>query len=71
MRTAERRERVTPGYADVSMARIQRLPIECPDKMEDRHFLQLARVHALSTYNGSYLALAVHESCPLVTLDSQ
>ncbi|MCY3703431.1 MAG: type II toxin-antitoxin system VapC family toxin [Rhodospirillales bacterium] len=71
LRIAERRKRVTPGYADASMARIRRLPIECPDEMEDGHVLQLARVHALSAYDGSYLALAVHESCPLVTLDSQ
>ena len=70
LRTVARRKRVTPGYADASMARIRRLPIECPDDMEDLHVLQLARVHALTASDGSHLALAVHESCPLVTLDS-
>lgn len=67
--SAERRGRVVPGYADASMARIRRLPFQSAWEAEDRHILQLARTHGLTAYDASYLALAVREGCPLVSLD--
>ena len=66
---AERRGRIDERYSDVSMARIRRLPVRCPGDPEDHHTLALARSHRLTAYDASYLALAIREGCPLVSLD--
>ena len=67
--SAERRGRVGRGYADTSLARIRRLPFQSPGDAEDRHILELAGRHGLTAYDASYLALAMREGCPLVSLD--
>ena len=51
------------------MARLRQLPIHCPGEAEGHHILALARSHRLTAYDASYLALAIREGCPLVSLD--
>ena len=67
--TAERRRRIDARHADTSMARLRRLPIVCPDELDDREVMALARAHRLTAYDASYLALAIHEGCALASLD--
>ncbi len=67
--SAERRGRIDEAYADVSMARLRRLPIRCPGEPDDRDVMDLARNHRLTAYDASYLALAIREGCELASLD--
>ena len=67
--SAERRGRIDNRHADVSMARLRRLPIRCPGEADDRHVMALARDHRLTAYDASYLALAIREGCALASLD--
>ncbi len=67
--SAERRGRIDKNHADASMARLRRLPIHRADDADDRVVMALARVHRLTAYDASYLALAIHEGCALASLD--
>ncbi len=67
--SAERRGRIDENHADASMARLRRLPIHRADDADDRVVMALARVHRLTAYDASYLALAIHEGCALASLD--
>ena len=72
--SAERRGRIDGGYADASMARLRRLPVVCSgetpgNETNDREVMALARIHRLSAYDTSYLALAMREGCALASLD--
>ncbi len=67
--SAERRGRISEHHANDSVARVRRLPIRCPGEADDRHVMALARDHRLTAYDASYLALAIREGCPLVSLD--
>ena len=69
--TAERRGRIGQGYADASLARMRRLPFRSPGDPQDHHILELARSHDPTACDASYLALAVREGCPLVSLDNR
>ncbi len=67
--TSERRGRIGRGYADESMERLRRLPIRQAEDVGDGALMALARVHRLTAYDASYLALAVREGCALASLD--
>ncbi len=67
--SAERRGRITPSHAESSLARLRRLPVRCPGDAVDRDIFELARRHGLTAYDSSYLALAIREGCPLISLD--
>lgn len=67
--SAERRGRIHRRHAEISMARLRRLPIHRADEADDREVLALARAHRLTAYDASYLALAIREGCPLASLD--
>ena len=69
--SAERRGRIGQRHADESLARLRRLPIHCPGEADDGHVMALARGHRLTAYDASYLALAIREGCPLVSLDQR
>lgn len=70
---AERDARVGEADALGFMARLGALPIHtdqaAPAAVRGQTFL-LAREHALSAYDAAYMELAIRESLPLATLDS-
>lgn len=67
--SAERRGRIDERHTEASIARLRRLPIHRADDADDREVMALARVHRLTAYDASYLALAVRECCALASLD--
>jgi predicted nucleic acid-binding protein len=66
---AERRGRFPPGGAAAFMQRLWRLPIEDAGAGADAAIFALAGAHGLSTYDATYLALALSEQRPIATLD--
>lgn len=72
--SAERARRIEPDAANRFAALLLDLPIVI-DPVERRRPLdsvrQLARTHALSAYDGSYLELALRLGIPLATLDAR
>ncbi|RBP14271.1 putative nucleic acid-binding protein [Roseiarcus fermentans] len=69
--TAERRGRVTAADVDGALATVSTLPISVSAAADDRAVLRLARAHALTAYDATYLALALAERLPLATLDKR
>jgi len=69
---AERRQRLSKSDSINFLTLINDLPItviqESPDRMT-REILALAREHQLSTYDASYLDLAMRKGLPLATQD--
>ncbi len=70
---AERRNRLTEAGTVRFFALLNGLPImveqETPDRML-REIVALAREHNLSTYDASYLDLAMRSGLPIATLDT-
>jgi len=70
---AERRKRLTRADSIRFLALISNLPIlviqEAPGRMT-KEILSLARERQISTYDASYLDLAMREGLPIATLDS-
>ncbi len=70
---AERRKRLSVASVTRFLALLSGLPIvveqETPERML-KDIVSLARTHALSTYEASYLDLAMRLDLPLATLDS-
>lgn len=69
---AEKRKRLTAADSSRFLALLSELPIlvepETPDRMT-REILALGRSLDLSSYNASYLDLAMRKGLPLATLD--
>ena len=68
---AERRGRLRPGEAFLSMTQLRGLPLQDQGSGGDQLVLTLAAKHALSGYDASYLALAVQMALPLATTDKR
>lgn len=69
---AERRNRITREYADRFLEQLSTLSIEIQfESMEHvvGEILTIARKHQLSTYDASYLDLAMRREVPLATQD--
>jgi predicted nucleic acid-binding protein len=70
---AERRKRIKTNEVFTPLDLLERLPVlvmpESPGRVFREIFI-LARKHALSTYDASYLDLAIRLSLPLATLDT-
>ncbi|MBW2030661.1 MAG: type II toxin-antitoxin system VapC family toxin [Deltaproteobacteria bacterium] len=69
---AERRGRLTKADTIRFLALLRQLPIEVEGDVADRIFsevLNLAREHGLSSYDASYLDLAMRLGLPLATQD--
>ena len=66
---AERRGRLKPGEALLSMMQLRGLPLRDEGSGTDAGVLNLAGKHSLSAYHASYLALAVQLAMPLATTD--
>lgn len=70
--TAEQRGRVTVAATTEAMSFLTRLPIETDGEYGHRVMERaqgLARVHALTVYDASYLELALRRAAPLATVD--
>ena len=69
---AERRNRITRVHADRFLERLSTFSIEVQFEPMERvvgEILALARKHQLSTYDASYLDLALRRKLPLATQD--
>ena len=70
----QRRKRLTVAAGNSFLALLSELPIiveqEPPERMT-REILSLARNCGLSTYDASYLDLAIKRELPIATLDNQ
>src|SRR5438105_11843839 len=62
---AERKKRLRPGEASAFMQRLWRLPIEDAGHGSDAAIFALAIRYGLSTYDATYLALAVADQSSL------
>lgn len=70
----ERRGRSTPAQAAAWLAMLRQLPIHVDAETESRAWtdtLHLARAHRLTTYDASYLELALRLGAALATLDAK
>ncbi|WP_438749228.1 type II toxin-antitoxin system VapC family toxin [Pararhizobium sp. O133] len=68
---AERRNRVAEDGIANLIVNLRRVPLRIVDMNDDLRIVQLARDHRLSGYDATYLALAITENLPLVTLDKK
>ena len=69
---AERIKRISKADSGRFIALLSQLPIEVGQSNPDRVFhdtLNLARQHKLSSYDASYLALAIRMGLPIASLD--
>lgn len=71
---AERKKRLSEAASNKFIELLSELPIivdqEPPERMI-REILSLARKHNLSTYDASYLDLAIKRELPIATLDDR
>jgi predicted nucleic acid-binding protein len=68
---AERRGRLNPGGALGAMIQLRNLGIQEAASDDDEFVLKLARRHALSAYDASYLALSLAHQIPIATRDKK
>jgi predicted nucleic acid-binding protein len=69
---AERKKRLNRNDSNRFIALISALPIvieSAPPFQIFHNTLPLARTHQLSSYDASYLELAIHKKLPIATLD--
>ena len=69
---AERRKRISKADSGHFIALLSQLPIEVEPTDSDRVFhdtLSLARQYQLSSYDASYLEMAIRKGMPIATLD--
>jgi predicted nucleic acid-binding protein len=66
---AERRKRLTVAKTNAFLKSMQKLRLAVEQTFDEHDAIHLARRHALTVYDSSYLALAMRESLPLATLD--
>ena len=65
----ERRGRIEPKDSDAFLRDLSLLPLQVRDDPDASLALKLARKHRLTTYDASYLCLALPSSAPVATLD--
>lgn len=71
--TAQRRGRITPDHADAALALLTKVGVRlegAPDERRLQATLDLARLHALTVYDASYLEQALRTSARLATKDA-
>jgi len=69
---SEKRGELTEGQIEIYLAKLDKLPIFVDTQTNYNAFgrtLALARAFNLSSYDASYLELAVREGLPIATLD--
>lgn len=70
--SAEKRKRMTSNDTETILSILETLPIEMastPLNFFEWKFLSYARKYQLTSYDASYLELAVRKGIPLLTLD--
>lgn len=70
----ERRGRSTPAQASAWLSLLRLLPIHVDGETESRAWadtLHLARAHGLTSYDASYLELALRLGVPIATFDAK
>jgi predicted nucleic acid-binding protein len=71
MLVALRHNRINQGQADGFLAKLAQLPIESvDDELSAAAAFELGRRYALSSYDATYLHVALAESVPLATNDT-
>jgi predicted nucleic acid-binding protein len=65
----ERRKRITETETHIFLRRLDHLQISVDHVPNEAAVIQLARHHALTLYDSSYLELALRQSLPLATLE--
>jgi predicted nucleic acid-binding protein len=68
---AERRRRLSAQETHAALAVIAKYPIHQDAAPEEAAILRLARKHALTFYDATYLELALRRGVPLATLDGR
>ena len=71
---AEKRRRIPPGFRKQVLDGFMRLPIALDDQTTDHAWaetLVLAERYNLTTYDATYLELALRSGLPLATLDGE
>jgi len=71
---AERRKRLSEAATVRFLALLRALPITVDPASPERAFTEivtLARTHGLSSYDASYLELAIRRGVPIATLDTK
>jgi predicted nucleic acid-binding protein len=71
---AERRDRIKQSDSTSFLTLLMQLPIEIKQDMHCAamsELLFLGRSHNLSSYDLAYLNLALHNGCPLATMDQK
>lgn len=74
MLTAERRKRILPAAAHRHLAQLKSLPIEVDETAIDQAWTltqSLAQKHGLSSYDATYLEMAIRRTLSLGSLDSR
>lgn len=69
---AERQDRLTPDESDEFISELSKLDIETDHEADTRafdHLLPLCRRHHLTSYDATYLDLALRRKLSLATLD--
>ena len=66
---AERRRRLTAKRTAAFLADLALLPMQVDDQVREGAVLDLARRHALTVYDATYLELAQRKRAPLATLN--
>ena len=72
LRNAVRRKRCDQAFADRALARLERLTITIDEKTDRQAWTStwaLSQEHGLTTYDASYLDLALRTGLPLASLD--
>lgn len=70
--SAEKRGELSIGEVERFVSQLEKLPIQVDPQTAKQAFnriLSLARSYKLSSYDASYLELAIREGLPLATLD--
>jgi predicted nucleic acid-binding protein len=68
---AERRNRLTREDADTADAALRDLGLVQDTAMDRAQVLRLARSHSLTSYDATYLELALRHEAPIATLDNR
>lgn len=69
---AEKRGEITEGEIEIFITQLESLPIDVDMSTANQAFsrtIRLAKLYKLSSYDASYLELAIRTGVPLATLD--
>lgn len=71
MLQAERKQRIAQGDVDAFLSEFNRLAVHIDTHPDEASVMSLARMHRLTSYDASYLELAIRANATLATLDQR